>query len=96
MLSFLGSLFFKKKNYLSSPELFECGFLTTHSLNLSFNYNFFLTAVLLILYDIEFFFLMPFLFNFSLVNIFTIFIFFIFFIFIIISFVYDWEMVGLN
>lgn len=95
-LSFLGELFFKKKNYIASPELFECGFLTTHDLNLTFNYNFFLTAVLLILYDIEFFFLLPFIFNLSYVSVFSIILFIIFVMFVVLSFVYDWEMVALN
>lgn len=96
LLSFLGTKFFKKKTYRAGTELFECGFLTTHSLNLSFNYNFLITATLLILYDVEFFFLIPALFNYNLITVQVIFTYFFFFIFILISFIYDWEMVTLD
>lgn len=96
LLSFLGTKFFKKKNYRATTELFECGFLTTHSLNLSFNYNFLITATLLILYDVEFFFLLPVLFNYNLVCLEILGAYLVFFIFIIVSFVYDWEMVALD
>jgi NADH:ubiquinone oxidoreductase subunit 3 (subunit A) len=96
LLSFIGAKFFKKKEYVSGPELFECGFFTTHDLNLSFNYSFFLTAVLLILYDLEFFFLLPFIFNMNVLTILTSFIFIIFFLLILVSFIFDWEMVILD
>lgn len=96
LLSFLGTKFFKKKTYRASTELFECGFLTTHSLNLTFNYNFLITATLLILYDIEFFFLLPVLFNYSLISLTTVLTYLFFVTFIIVSFVYDWEMVTLD
>lgn len=95
-LTFIGNKFFKKKEYKSGPELFECGFFTTHNLNLSFNYTFFLTAVLLILYDLEFFFLLPFIFNIGSISFLSFVIFIIFFFLIIISFIFDWEMVALD
>lgn len=96
LLSFLGTKFFKKKNYTSAPELFECGFLTTHTLNLNFNYNFFITATLLILYDIEFFFLLPFLFNSTISALAPLMVFIIFLSLIVVSFIYDWEVIALN
>lgn len=89
LLSFLGTKFFKKKDYKSAVELFECGFLTTHTLNLTFNYNFLITATLLILYDIEFFFLIPVLFNYSLITPKVILVYFLFILGILLSFVYD-------
>lgn len=96
LLSFLGTKFFKKKYYRAATEIFECGFLSTHDLNLTFNYNFLITATLLILYDVEFFFLLPILFNYNLVNFYSILAFSFFIIAIIISFIYDWEMVTLD
>jgi NADH:ubiquinone oxidoreductase subunit 3 (subunit A) len=96
LLSFLGTKFFKKKNYRASTEIFECGFLSTHSLNLSFNYNFLITATLLILYDVEFFFLLPVLFNYNLINLVSLITFLFFIVAIVVSFVYDWEMVTLD
>lgn len=96
LLSFLGTKFFKKKTYRGGTELFECGFLATHSLNLSFNFNFLITATLLILYDVEFFFLLPVLFNYNLITLSVLGAYLFFFAFIILSFVYDWEMVTLD
>lgn len=96
LLSFLGVKFFKKKNYRATAELFECGFLTTHTLNLTFNYNFLITATLLILYDVEFFFLLPALFNYSLISVECILAYLLFTSLIVVSFVYDWEMVTLD
>ena len=96
LLSFLGTKFFKKKTYRATHELFECGFLTTHTLNLTFNYNFLITATLLILYDIEFFFLLPVLFNYSLISLEVLAAFIFFTCFIVVSFIYDWEMVTLD
>lgn len=96
LLSFLGTKFFKKKNYRATTEIFECGFLTTHNLNLSFNFNFLITATLLILYDVEFLFLLPVLFNYNLISLEILGIFLIFVVLIITSFVFDWEMITLD
>lgn len=96
LLSFIGTKFFKRKVYKSADELFECGFLTTHTLNLNFNYNFLITATLLILYDVEFLFLLPVLFNYSLLSLHALLVYTFFLIFLVISFIYDWEMVTLE
>ena len=75
--------------YRATTEIFECGFLSTHSLNLSFNFNFLITATLLILYDVEFLFLLPVLFNYSCVSLEVLLAYLFFLIMIIGSFVYD-------
>lgn len=64
-MSFIGDKYFKNKFYKASKEVYECGFLSTHKLKVMFNLSFFLIACLLILYDVEFLFLIPFYFNFS-------------------------------
>lgn len=89
LLSFLGEFFFKKRNHMSADEVFECGFITTHSLNFQFNLNFLITAVLLILYDLEFFFLLPFLFNINYLTASSAALFTLFIVLILISFIYD-------
>lgn len=95
-LSFVGQKFFKRKDYKPATEVFECGFFTTHKLNLTFNYNFFLIATLLILYDVEFFFLLPFLFNLGGASVLASMCFVIFVVLVVVSFIYDWEAISLN
>ena len=51
-----GEKFLYKKQNNSSREVFECGFLSVNQLKIKPNYYFLITAVLLIIYDIEFFF----------------------------------------
>ena len=92
----MGDKFFKNKFYKASTEVYECGFLSTHKLKVLFNFSFFLIACLLILYDVEFFFLIPFYFNFDDATTINIFIYWAFLIFIIISFIIDWEAVVLS
>lgn len=50
--------------YKSGENVYECGFSSTHALRVTLNFGFFIIALLLILYDIEFFFLIPMYFNF--------------------------------
>ena len=89
-LSWVGDKFYKSKNYTPMNEIYECGFLSTHSLKIQLNLPFILMAWLLILYDIEFFFLIPFFLNLSAVNSISIVIFWSFWLLIFISFTIDW------
>lgn len=95
LLSFIGDKYFKNKFYKASKEVYECGFLSTHKLKVMFNLSFFLIACLLILYDVEFLFLIPFYFNFSNLTLTSLIIYWIFYIFILVSFIIDWESVSL-
>lgn len=91
VLSWIGDKFYKTKFYNNNNDTYECGFLTTRNLNTRLNITFFLIGTLLILYDIEFFFLVPFYFNIINATKVGIIIYWIFIIFIVISFVIDWE-----
>lgn len=95
-LSFIGDKYFKNKFYKSSREVYECGFLSTHKLKVAFNLSFFLIACLLILYDIEFLFLVPFFFNSLNFTLYSVCVYWFFYIFILVSFVIDWESVSLS
>jgi NADH:ubiquinone oxidoreductase subunit 3 (subunit A) len=82
--------FYTKKNHITKKQFYECGFRTLSELNIQINLNFSLLCVFLILYDVEFTFLFPILFNFSFSTFWEVFILFLFLYFIIISLYYDY------
>ena len=96
LLSFVGDKFFIEKNSKYSEEVFECGFFSTSTVNLSFNFNFFIICSLLILYDIELVFLAPFLFNYNWASSISILIFNCFYTLIVLSFIIDWEFISIE
>lgn len=95
-ITIYGEQFFKQKNFKTKRNFYECGFKSTVDINMQFNFNFLIICVFLILYDIEFVFMMPFFFNLGNAAIFQICMFFTFFILIIISLIYDWQNNALN
>lgn len=82
--------------YKSGENVYECGFSSTHSLRVTLNFGFFIIALLLILYDIEFFFLIPMYFNFYSYDSASIIIYWVFLTFVVLSFAVDWETVSLK
>lgn len=96
LLSWLGDKFYKNKDYKASEAIYECGFSSTHSLRVSVNFGFFIIASLLILYDIEFFFLIPAFFNIHLVNALAFWSLWAFIGFVTVSFAIDWETISLK
>lgn len=96
LLSWIGDRFYKTKDYKASENVYECGFASTHSLRVSINFGFFIIAMLLILYDIEFLLLIPVYFNSANLNIMSSSIYWVFFIFMSISFLVDWESIALK
>lgn len=95
-LTWAGEYFYKKKNHTSKKNFYECGFKTTTDINIQINLNFSILCVFLILYDIEFTFLLPILMNLNYASFFQILIFNFFIIIVIISLIYDWQMNALN
>ena len=89
VLTILGSYFYKKKNHKYKRNFYECGFKSTSDLNLQINLNFIMVCIFLILYDVEFVFLFPILFNFSKIFFLQYFFFIFFIIFIILSLYFD-------
>jgi len=88
-LTIIGSYFYKKKNHKSKRSFYECGFKSIADVNLQINLNFIMICVFLILYDIEFTFLFPALFNVWSLSVLQLLYFIIFVMFIIISLYYD-------
>ena len=89
LLSWVGDRFYKTKNYKAADNIYECGFTSTHSLRVSINFSFFLVALLLILYDIEFFFLIPIFFNIGGLSAITCVSYWVFIVFVVLSFAID-------
>jgi NADH:ubiquinone oxidoreductase subunit 3 (subunit A) len=89
LLTWLTEWFFQKKNHVSKGQLYECGFRAISDINIQINLNFSMVCVFLILYDVEFTFLFPLLFNSAFADAGAFYIFFSFIFFILISLVYD-------
>ena len=96
LLTWLTEYFFKKKVHLAKNQFYECGFRTLSELNIQINANFSLLCIFLILYDIEFTFLFPFLFNVFFVLFLKFIIFFLFLLLIFLSLYYDYQFNALN
>lgn len=96
LLSWLGDRFYKAKNHKASENVYECGFTSTHALRVSINFGFFVIALLLILYDIEFLFLIPVYFNMASLGVTSAAAYWVFILFVAFSFMVDWETVALR
>ena len=90
LLTWGAEYFYTNKQQLTKKQFYECGFKAISELNIQINFNFFMLAVFLILYDVEFTLLYPILFNYSLVSITEFFLVFFFIFLIILSLFYDW------
>ena len=91
LLVWASEYFFTKKNHLAKKQFYECGFKTLSELNIQINLNFSMMCVFLILYDIEFTFLFPILFNFWNISILNFLFLILFLILILASLYYDWQ-----
>ena len=91
VLTLINMAFNKKKNHFVKKKYYECGFGSLSDINISININFLLIGVFLILYDIEFTFLFPFIINIDIVNIYSFMVFTTFYLLIIVSLLYDWQ-----
>jgi len=84
----LGSYFYKHKTHETKRQFYECGFKSLGDVNCQINLNFLMLCIFLILYDIEFTILFPFLFNINFVSFFNFLIVILFIILIIISLIF--------
>ncbi len=89
LLTWAAEYFYTIKPQLTKKQFYECGFKSISELNIQINFNFFMLAVFLILYDIEFTFLFPFLFNFFSLSLIEYISAIIFIAMIILSLIYD-------
>lgn len=96
LLTWASEYFYKKKNLKSSKQFYECGFKSISDINLQINVNFAIIVVFLILYDLEFVFLVPIFFNLYNIYFFQIILLTAFIVLIIVSILYDWQMQALS
>lgn len=90
LLTWGAEYFYTNKQQLTKKQFYECGFKALSELNIQINFNFFMLAVFLILYDVEFTFLFPILFNYSVFTLSEFILVFLFLLLIIASLFYDW------
>jgi len=95
-LTWGGEYFFKKKNHFTKRKFYECGFNSLTDVNIQININFTLLCVFLILYDIEFTFLYPILFNLWNTTIIQFVFLFLFLLLVVFSLIYDWQVNALS
>jgi NADH:ubiquinone oxidoreductase subunit 3 (subunit A) len=88
-LTWIAEYFFSKKEQLTKKQFYECGFKSVSDLNIQINLNFSLVCVFLILYDVEFTFLYPALFNFYSIDNLGFYIFLMFISFLLLALIYD-------
>lgn len=67
-ITFLGSFLYDVKQDLNREVHFECGFFSINKVVPSYNINFIISAIFLILYDVEFLILIPAFFNLQLLS----------------------------
>jgi len=96
LLTWLGEYFYFKKEEYSKKSSYECGFKNNTNVNIQINLNFAIVCVFLILYDIEFAFLIPFYFNVMQTCYWNFFCFNFFLICIFTSLIYDFQSSALN
>jgi len=89
IITWLAEWFYNKKEQTAKKQFYECGFKSISDVNIQLNLNFSLVCVFLILYDVEFTFLFPLLFNFSMLDNLSFYMFLFFISLLILALVYD-------
>nr|QHF16909.1 NADH dehydrogenase subunit 3 [Therioaphis trifolii] len=85
-----------KFNYNKSAP-FECGFDPFNKSRIPFSMNFYLIAIIFLIFDIEISIILPMIMNFKISNIITFnMMFILFFIFMIFTIFYEWKFGSLN
>lgn len=85
-----------KFNYNKSAP-FECGFDPFNKSRIPFSINFYLIAIIFLIFDIEISIILPIIINFKISNIMIFnYLFLIFFLFIIFTIFYEWKFGSLN
>ena len=90
-LTWASEYYYNKKNDSAKKQTYECGFKSLDSLNFQINLNFVLLCVFLLLYDVEFTFLLPIVFNVYHTILFNFWLFVAFVVLMFICLFYDWQ-----
>lgn len=89
LLTFFGYLVRDEFVNYESGLFFECGFRSLQNVNIKFNLNSIIAALFVILYEIEFVFIIPYSFSISVLDIDVVPFFFIFIFFILFTLLFD-------
>ena len=90
ILTFLFKIFYSKKNFTFKLNFYECGFKSLTNVKIQYNINFILILLFVLIYDGEFFLLIPFSLNSTNITLFTFFIIFFFLIWLLITLLIDY------
>jgi NADH:ubiquinone oxidoreductase subunit 3 (subunit A) len=96
LLTDLTEYFYSKKQHTNKKLFYECGFRSISDIKITININFQMVAVFLILYDIEFIFLICLALNMNNLTLIEFLIAILFFMSIVYSLYYDWQFNALN
>lgn len=88
-LTFLLKYYYSNKNYNYKLNFYECGFKSLTNIKVQYNINFILIILFLLIYDGEFFILIPLALNINIINFTSLFLFIIFIILLIITLIFD-------
>jgi len=88
-LTFILKYYYSNKNFNYKLNFYECGFKSLTNIKVQYNINFILIVLFLLIYDGEFFILIPLALNINLLNFITLFIFIIFIILLILTLIFD-------
>lgn len=91
LLTDLTEYFYTKKNHFNKKLFYECGFRSISDIKITVNINFQMAAIFLILYDVEFVFLICLALNIHNLTFLEFFTVILFILAIVYSLYYDWQ-----
>jgi len=89
ILTFLLKFYYSNKNYNYKLNFYECGFKSLTNIKIQYTINFILIILFLLIYDGEFFILIPLALNINLINFTSLFLFIFFILLLIITLIFD-------
>lgn len=96
LLTFSFKFFYSNKYSSYKFNYYECGFKSITSIHIQYNINFILIIVFILLYEGEFFILIPFVLNSSLWNIYAYGLFLLFILFLLLTLLIDLHLSALD
>lgn len=100
-LTFILKYYYSNKNYNYKLNFYECGFKSLTNIKTQYNINFILIVLFLLIYDGEFFILIPIALNINILNFTSLFILLIFIILLVFTLILDlvynsleWQLIG--
>lgn len=96
ILTFLSKVFYTNKYFNYKYNFYECGFKNLTKKKISYDINYILLVLFLLIYDGEFLILIPFAFNINFISIEILFIIIFFILWLIIALIFDYSYSALD